>query len=69
MMLVKGEQIVDLDLNPTETETQGSVGYITPIIGVKDVNQMDYDRKTNTLFWVELDAPDSDNVRNGNSVK
>ena len=60
LMVVKGEQIVDLDLVPDDS--QGSVGYFTPIIGVKHATQVEYDRQTDSIFWVELDAEDSDNV-------
>ena len=61
-MVVRGEQIVDVDLQPGKAK--GSVGYFTPIVGVKHVTTLDFARRTengDTIFWVELDGPDSDN--------
>ena len=44
---------------------RGGAGHLTPVVGAKHVTSVDYDRKNNTLFWVELDADGSDNVSLG----
>lgn len=53
---MRASQIVDVSLTPKDK----SSGFITPVIGVDGGVQVDYDRKTGTLFWVEGRKQDED---------
>lgn len=53
LLVIKGTQIVDIPLTPSEKNT----GYITPVVNVDSGIQIDYDRKTNSLFWVQGKEP------------
>lgn len=58
-MVMKGSQIVDVPLVPGE---KGSAGFLTPIVGVENGLQLDYDRNTERIFWLEAITKDSENV-------
>lgn len=58
-MVMRGSQIVDVSTRPGDKTT----GFLTPIIGIDHGLQIDYDRKTTTVIWVEGKDNDSDNVR------
>ncbi|KAJ8943773.1 hypothetical protein NQ318_011985, partial [Aromia moschata] len=57
LMLMKGSQIVDVSLNPGDN----SAGFVTPIVGVENGVQIDYDRKNNIIFWVESKDEEGEN--------
>lgn len=58
-MVMKGGQIIDISLNPDE---QAASRFLTPIVGVENGLQLDYDRNKERIFWVEAIAKDSENV-------
>lgn len=58
LMIVRGSQIVDISLTPGDKTT----GFLTPIVGIDNGIQIDYDRKTNTIFWLEGKEDDDENV-------
>ncbi|CAH1155627.1 unnamed protein product [Phaedon cochleariae] len=49
LMVMKGSQIVDVSL----TSGDSSVGFITPVVGIEHGIQVEYDRKSNLIYWVE----------------
>ncbi|KAF5276464.1 hypothetical protein FQA39_LY06533 [Lamprigera yunnana] len=49
IMLMRGSQIIDLSLTSGDTAS----GFLTPIVGIEHGIQIDYDRRTSTIFWVE----------------
>ncbi|XP_060535234.1 low-density lipoprotein receptor-related protein 2 [Cylas formicarius] len=57
IMLMKGTQIVDLALTPGDV----SVGSVTPVVGVENGKQIEYDKKTDTVYWLEAKTDDEDN--------
>ncbi|KAK9680220.1 Low-density lipoprotein receptor domain class A [Popillia japonica] len=57
LMVMRGSQIVDVSTRPGDKTT----GFLTPIIGIDHGLQIDYDRKTTTVIWVEGKDNDSDN--------
>lgn len=58
-MVMKGGQIIDISLKPDE---QSASRFLTPIVGVENGLQLDYDRNKERIFWVEAIAKDSENV-------
>lgn len=46
---MRGSQIIDVSMIPGD-KTSGS---LTPIVGIEGGVHIDYDRKTQTMFWVE----------------
>lgn len=58
IMLVKGAQIIDVSLTPGDN----TAGFLTPIVGIDNGLQIDYDRKNNVIFWVEGKEDDDENV-------
>lgn len=58
LMIMRGSQIIDVSLTPGDAAT----GFLTPIVGIDNGIQIDYDRKTNTIFWVEGKEDDDENV-------
>lgn len=58
LVVMKGTQIIDVSLTPGDRTS----GYISPIVGVENGIQVEFDRKTETLFWVEGKEDDRDNV-------
>lgn len=59
-MVMKGSQIVDVALTPGE---KGAAGFLTPIVGVENGLQLDYDRNNERIFWIEAITKDAENVR------
>ncbi|KAJ8924543.1 hypothetical protein NQ315_000691, partial [Exocentrus adspersus] len=57
LMLMKGSQIIDVPLTPGDSST----GFITPIVGIENGVQIDYDRKNNLIFWVESKDEQAEN--------
>nr|XP_045622888.1 low-density lipoprotein receptor-related protein 2-like isoform X5 [Procambarus clarkii] len=58
LMVMKGSQIVDVALTPGE---KGAAGFLTPIVGVENGLQLDYDRNNERVFWIEAIMKDSEN--------
>lgn len=58
ILLMKGSQIVDTSLNPGETVA----GTITPIVGIENGKQIEYDKKSNSIFWLECRGDEDSNV-------
>ncbi|KAF4524942.1 hypothetical protein B566_EDAN012698 [Ephemera danica] len=56
LLVMRGSQIIDVSLNPSEQVS----GYMTPIVGVENGVQIDFDRKMETIFWVEGREGDDD---------
>lgn len=57
LMVMKGSQIVDVPLTPGDKTS----GYLTAIVGIEGGLHLDYDRKTQTIFWVEGKEDDEEN--------
>lgn len=49
LMLLKGNQIIDVPLNGGDARA----GSLTPVVGIEGGIGLDYDRKGETLFWVQ----------------
>lgn len=58
LVVMKGTQIVDVSLTPGDKTS----GYLTPIVGIDNGIQIEFDRKTEMLFWVEGKEDDNENV-------
>lgn len=59
LLVMKGSQIVDVPLTPDEKTR----GFLTAVVGIESGLTLDYDRKTQTIFWVEGKEDDDENVR------
>ncbi|RWS26517.1 low-density lipoprotein receptor-related protein 2-like protein, partial [Leptotrombidium deliense] len=57
LMVMKGSQLVDLSLTPTEKTT----GFFTPVIGIENGYDFDYDKKENFVYWIQLQENDKEN--------
>ncbi|XP_063240571.1 low-density lipoprotein receptor-related protein 2 [Bacillus rossius redtenbacheri] len=57
LMVMRASQVIDLALNPGDKTS----GYLTPIVGIENGMQLDFDRKTEMLFWVEGKEGDDEN--------
>ena len=57
---MKGSQIIDVSLTPDDKTS----GFLVPIVGIENGIQLEFDRKTETLFWVEGKEDDDENVSN-----
>lgn len=57
LLVMKGGQIVDVSLTPGDRTS----GFLIPVVGISTGLQIDYDRKTETLFWVETKDEESEN--------
>lgn len=58
-MIMRASQIVDVSLTPNDKTT----GFLTPIVGVENGVQIDYDRRNNIVFWLEGKSEgDTENV-------
>lgn len=53
VMLMKGSQIIDLSLTPSDSSESGSSGRLTPVVEVGAGRELDFDRKGEALFWIE----------------
>ena len=58
LMLLKGNQIVDVPLNGGNNARAGS---LTPVIGIDNGIGLDYDRKGESLFWLQGKEDDDEN--------
>lgn len=58
LMVMRGSQIIDVPLNTGDK----SSGYLTPIVGIDNGLQVDFDRKTGTVYWVEGKEDEEENV-------
>lgn len=57
-MVMKGSQIIDVSLTPGDKTS----GFLTAIVGIEGGLHLDYDRKSQNIFWVEGKIDDEDNV-------
>lgn len=60
LMVMKGSQIIDIALN--KPDEKGTAGFLTPIVGLENGLELDYDRKKERIFWIESTSKDSENV-------
>lgn len=58
LMVMRGSQIVDVPLDSVDK----TGGFLTAVVGIENGLQVDYDRKTDTILWVEGKEDDSENV-------
>ncbi|XP_044762088.1 low-density lipoprotein receptor-related protein 2 [Coccinella septempunctata] len=49
LMVIKGSQLLDVSLVPGDSTS----GFISSIVGVDNGVQIDYDRKSNMIYWIE----------------
>ena len=56
-MVMRGSQIIDVSVTPTDKTT----GFFTPIIGVENGLQIEYDRERQEIFWVQGKENDEEN--------
>ncbi|XP_046659437.1 low-density lipoprotein receptor-related protein 2 [Homalodisca vitripennis] len=57
LVVMKGTQIIDVSLTPGDKTS----GYLTPIVGIDNGIQIEFDRKTEQLFWVQGKEDDDEN--------
>lgn len=57
LMVMKGTQIIDVSLTPGDVTT----GFLTAIVGIENGIQIDYDRKTDSIYWIEGKQDDDEN--------
>ena len=57
LMVMKTTQIVDLSLTPNEK----SVGFFTPIIGIENGYDFDYDKQQGYTYYIQLREDDKEN--------
>lgn len=55
---MRGTQIIDVSLTPGDNVA----GTITPIVGIENGKQVEYDKKTSAIYWLESKGEDEDNV-------
>ena len=53
-MVIKKDQIADISI----TSEESSVGHFTPVIGIEYGVSVDYDVKTQEIYWVETKNED-----------
>lgn len=58
LMVMRSTQLVDMSLNPEEKTT----GYFTPIIGIENGYDFDYDKKEGMVYYIQLEEEDKENV-------
>ncbi|XP_071451711.1 low-density lipoprotein receptor-related protein 2 [Hetaerina americana] len=56
LMVMRASQIIDVSLSPGDKTS----GFLTPVVGVENGIQIDFDRKTETIYWVEGKEGDED---------
>ncbi|KAG0730038.1 Low-density lipoprotein receptor-related protein [Chionoecetes opilio] len=59
LMVMKGSQIVDISIS--KPDDKGTAGFLTPIVGLENGLEVDYDRKNERIFWIEGISKDSEN--------
>ncbi|XP_015909717.1 low-density lipoprotein receptor-related protein 2 isoform X1 [Parasteatoda tepidariorum] len=57
LMLMRSTQLVDMSLTPGDKTT----GYFTPIIGIENGFDFDYDKKEGIIYYVQLEEEDKEN--------
>lgn len=57
-MVMKGSQIIDVSLTPGDK----TGGFLTAVVGIEGGLHLDYDRKMQTIYWVEGKEDDEENV-------
>ncbi|XP_075155675.1 low-density lipoprotein receptor-related protein megalin [Haematobia irritans] len=57
LMVVKGTQIVDIPLNGGDARA----GSLAPVIGIESSTGLDFDRKGETLYWIQGREDDDEN--------
>ncbi|UYV70469.1 hypothetical protein LAZ67_7003146 [Cordylochernes scorpioides] len=58
LMVVRGSQLVDLSLTPGDKTRHG---YFTPVIGIDNAHDFQYDKDQSHLYWVQLNDDDKEN--------
>lgn len=58
LMVMRTTQLVDMSLTPGEKTT----GYFTPVIGIENGHDFDYDKKKSVLYYIQLEEDDKENV-------
>ena len=61
LMLMKGSQIIDLSLTPSDGGSAGSDGRLTPVVEVGAGRELEFDRKGEALYWIETQENDEEN--------
>ena len=57
---MKGSQIIDLSLTPnSDSDNRG--GRLTPVVEVGAGRELDFDRKGEALYWIEVLDGDEEN--------
>lgn len=60
LILMKGSQIIDLSLTPnSDSDSRG--GRLTPVVEVGAGRELDFDRKGEALYWIEVLEGDEEN--------
>lgn len=49
LMVMKGSQLIDLRLRPSDQTT----GYFTPVIGIENGYDFDYDKRDGHIYWIQ----------------
>ncbi|XP_013773508.1 low-density lipoprotein receptor-related protein 2-like isoform X2 [Limulus polyphemus] len=57
LMIMKKTQIIDRSLTPGDK----SLGQFTPVIGIENGYDFDFDRKDGIIYWVQLEVDDKEN--------
>jgi low density lipoprotein-related protein 2 len=57
LLVMKGSQIIDVSTTPGDN----SAGFLTPIVGIDKGVQIEYDRRSSMIFWVEGKENDDEN--------
>lgn len=57
LMVLKGNQIVDVPFNGGDVRS----GALSPVVGIDGGSGLDYDRKGETIFWVQAKEDDEEN--------
>lgn len=58
LMVMRTTQLVDMSLTPGEKTT----GYFTPVIGIENGHDFDYDKEKGVLYYIQLEEDDKENV-------
>lgn len=65
LMVMKQTQLVDLSIRP-QTTTAKSMNHFTPIIGIDNGFDFDYDRREETVYWIKMkDSPSEKSLFEG----
>lgn len=58
VMVMRTTQLVDMSLNPGDKTT----GFFTPVIGIENGHDFDYDKKKGIIYYIQLEEEDKENV-------